>query len=118
MIDDIIALLELFEGHVPDRETNTWVNRLARDPNKWSRAHDVFGQVRRRNLVAINLKDLIRECQYCFEEVCLKSLYNETDTVARFDSDSPYWVIKNAIVLARAVGVSLDDVVKIVAPDT
>jgi hypothetical protein len=89
---------------------------LADDQEKWSRAHDLFDSVRERNLRAIESGDKVQECQYCFEEVCLQSLYNETDTVAPFDSCSPYWIIKNALVLAQAIGIPVTDVVAIVAP--
>jgi hypothetical protein len=113
---DILALLRLFSGRVTDRETNLWVIELAKERDRWQSAHDVFDRVRRRNLEAINRKDHVRECQYCFEEVCLKSLYNETYPRAPFDSDSPHWITKNAIALARAVGVPVQDVLAIVAP--
>jgi hypothetical protein len=113
---DILALLGLFRGHVPDTDTNGWVTELAADRDKWGDAHDLFDAVRTRNLVAIAAGDRVRECQYCFEEVCLQSLFNETDTTVPFDSCSPYWVIKNALALARVVGVPTQVVVGIVAP--
>jgi hypothetical protein len=113
---DILALLRLFHSRVPDPESNTQVTELAADARRWGRAHDLFDRVRERNLRAIRAGDGVRECQYSFEEVCLKSLYNETDTVAPFDACSPYWVIKNALALAQAIGVPVNDVVAIVAP--
>lgn len=113
---DILALLGLFRGRVPDPETHAWTAELAADRDKWEGGHDLFDLVRGRNLKAIDSGDRVRQCQYCFEEVCLQSLYNETDTLAPFDSCSPYWVIKNALVLAHAVGVPSQDVVAIVAP--
>ena len=115
---DIVALLELFRERVPDLETHAWVVGLASDRDAWERGHDLFSQVRSRNLEAIERKDWVRECQYCFEEACLKSLFNETDTLAPFDSCSPYWVIKNAMVLARALSVPLQALEAIVVPDT
>jgi hypothetical protein len=114
---DILALLQLFAGRVPDPETHAWVVELVTDRDKWESGHDLFDRVRRRNLRAIDHKDHVRECQYCFEEVCIKSLYNETATLAPFDSCSPYWVIKNAIGLARVLGVPVHDVIGVVAPD-
>lgn len=115
MHSDIVALLALFQGRVPDSETHVWVTELAKDRRKWSAGHEVFDRVRDRNLRAIRERDRIRECQYCFEEVCLKSLYNETGALDAFDSDSPYWIIKNAIALARVVGVPVEDVVRCIA---
>jgi len=113
---DILALLRLFSGRVPDPETNSSVIELAKDRRRWQNAHNVFDRVRRRNLKAIDCKDHVGECQYCFEEVCLKSLYNETCPQDPFDADSPHWIIKNAIALARAIGIPVQDVLAIVAP--
>src|SRR5262249_13848114 len=113
----ILALLRLFAGRVPDSETHAWVIELATDRERWERGHNVFDRVRLRNLEAIKLRDRVRECEYCFEEVCLKSLYNETYPCAPFDPDSPYWVIKNALGLARVLGMPVRDVVGIVAPE-
>jgi hypothetical protein len=93
------------------------VSELAQDQGRWGQAHDVFNQIRRLNLRAIDAKDHARACQYSFEEVCLKSIYNETNTVAPFDPDSPHWIIKNAISLARVLGIAETDAIKIVAPD-
>ncbi len=117
MAEDIAALLRLFEGHVPDRETHSWVVDLAVNPSKWSDAHRVFDRVRHRTLAAIKARDRLRESQYMFEEICLKSLYNETSVEAPFDSDSPHFIIKCAIELARQVGVPVREVIAAVAPD-
>jgi hypothetical protein len=116
MQDDILALLALIKGQVPDPETHAWVVELARDRTKWSKGHEVFDRIRQRNLQAIKARDHVRECQYCFEEVCLKSLYNETAALDAFDSDSPHWIIKNALALARVIGVGDEEVVAVVAP--
>jgi hypothetical protein len=115
---DILALLQLFRDHVPDTETNAWVIEVAGGYANWPKGHDLVHRIRKRNLKAIDSRDYVRECQYCFEEVCLQSLYNETHPRAPFDSCSPYWVIKNAIVLARVVGVPVQEVLAIVAPET
>jgi hypothetical protein len=113
---DILALLGLFRDRVPDSESLALVVALAADRDAWDNAHDLFSLVRARNLQAIKSGDLVRECQYCFEEICLKSLYNKTDTTAPFDSSSPYCVIKNALFLAQALGMPVQEVVAIVAP--
>jgi hypothetical protein len=117
MLEDILELLRLFEGRVPDYETHAWVVKVASDEDRWSEAHDVFDRVRDRNLDANAKRDYARECQYCFEEVCLKSIWNLTDTGAPFDPDSPHWITKNAIDLARAIGMSDTDVIHAIAPD-
>ena len=89
---------------------------IASDGERWPEAHDVFERIRARTLKAINKKDYVRECQYLFEEICLKSLFNETATDAPFDSDSPHWIIKNALCLARSLGIPEKEVIDIVAP--
>jgi hypothetical protein len=114
---DILAMLHLFRGRVPDPETHAWIVELATNPDTWRSGHDVFDRVRDRNLQAIDARDQVRQSQYSFEEVCLQSLYNETCPADPFDSCSPYWVIKNALVLARAVGVPVLHVIAVVAPD-
>ncbi len=111
---DIMALLRLFDGHVPDPQTHAWVTAVVADRGQWKQAHRVFDGVRARNLQAIAARDRPRECQYCFEEVCLQSVYNETGPPDPFDACSPYWVLKNALTLARAVGLSAEDVAAVV----
>jgi hypothetical protein len=118
MQEDILALLQLFRDRVPDPETHAWVVELVNDNNQWKYGHKVFDRVRGRNLKAIQDRHHSKQCQYCFEEVCLESFYNETYPHDPFDSCSPYWVIKNALLFARAIDVDVQDVVAIVAPDT
>ncbi len=114
MVNDIIALLRLFESHAVDRETHGWVIALATDRSRWSEAYRVFDHIRERTLVAIAAKDVVRESQYMFEEICLKSLYNETAAQDPFDADSPYWIIKCAIGRARQIGMPVDDIIAVV----
>lgn len=118
MAEDIVALLRLFEAHASDRETHDWVVDLAANPGKWPDAHRVFDRVRDRTLRAIAAKDRMREGQYMFEEICLKSLYNETSANDPFDSDSPHWIIVCAIGRARQVGVPVQRVLDTVAPES
>jgi hypothetical protein len=117
MAEDIVALLRLFEAHASDRQTHAWVAALAAEPSKWSDAHRVFVRVRDRTLKAIASGDHLREGQYMFEEICLKSLYNETAAIDPFDSDSPHWIIKCAIGRARQLGLPIQELIAIVAPD-
>jgi hypothetical protein len=117
MVEDIVALLKLFEAHASDRETHAWVAALAADRRRWPDAHRVFDRVRDRTLKAISAKDRLREGQYMFEEICLKSLYNETTATDPFDSDSPHWIIKCAIGRARQLGIPVEQVIAVVAPD-
>ncbi len=115
MVRDILAFLLLFHGRLPDPESHEWLSRLATDKSRWPQAHDVFDRVRKRRIEAEKKKERTRECQYYFEEMCLKALYNLTDTGAPFDEDSPYWIAKSAFTLARAVGVPDAQIVAILA---
>lgn len=116
LVADILALLDLFKGRVADPETHTWVRALAAHENRWSEAQDLFHRVRRRTLEAIEKKDPVRESQYGFEEICLKTFYNETATDRPFDSEVPYWITKHALDFARMVGIPDQAVIDIVAP--
>ena len=116
MQQDIVALLQLFAGRVPDPVSHARVLELAQNRQQWQHAHDLFDQLRDGTLRSIAAKDHARECQYYFEEVCLQSLYNETGPSDPFDPDSPYWILKNAIALAWATGVSLNAVAAAVLP--
>ena len=113
MAEDIVALLRLFEPRASDPETAARVIALAADPKLWPDAHRLFDEVRRRWL---GTSDRLRQGQYMFEEICLKSLYNETAALDPFDSDSPHWIIKCAIGRARQVGVPVQRVLDIIAP--
>ena len=53
--------------------------------------------------------------QYCFEEICTKTLFNLSYSSAPFDPDSPYWLVPNAFTFARALGIADSRVLEIVA---
>jgi len=116
-VADIQELLNLFKDVVPDKESNRMVNKFACDKAKWYDAHGLFNTIRDRNLRAIKENNKVKECQYCFEEVCAQTLYNIIRPTAPFDPDSPYWVIKNALALAKALNIPTEEVVNIVAPN-
>jgi hypothetical protein len=117
VITEIKALLDLFEEKVPDHESNRLVWKFCDEKQKWIKAHGLHSTLRDRNLKAIKQGNKIKECQYCFEEVIAKTLFNLTMSSAPFDPDSPYWVIKNALALAQKIGVPTEEVVRIVAPN-
>ena len=56
------------------------------------------------------------EAQYIFEEVCAKTLYNLANAAAPFDADSPYWIVPNAIALARLLNIDDAEVLRVVTP--
>ena len=45
MVEDIIALLYLFEDKVPDKKSNKIVLELAENKAQWNNAHDVFSNL-------------------------------------------------------------------------
>lgn len=104
------GLLRAFAGHVPEAESNTRVLELAATPGRWSAGHAVFDEIRHRLLAAIKAKDEPREWQYSFEESCCQALYNATEPPDPFDPSSAFFVVAQALGLARAVGVPLEAV--------
>ena len=114
MIEEIQMFLDLFEEVVPDRESNRLVWSFCDQKHKWINAHSLHSTLRERNLKAIKQSSIVKECQYCFEEVIVKTLFNLTKSDAPFDADSPYWIIKNALRLAKALNVPSEKVVEIV----
>lgn len=117
IIEEMKELLDLFEEFVPDKESNRLVWRFCDEKHKWINAHGLHSTLRDRNLKAIKQRNKAKECQYCFEEVIAKTLFNLTRSSAPFDPDLPYWVLKNALVLAKEVGVPVESVVDVVAPN-
>jgi hypothetical protein len=123
----ILALLRLFREHAHDSQTNAWVIELVADQDKWPRAHDLFDLIRNRLLEASGdagrpavqpgQGDRARVLQYAFEELCLKTVFNETDTEYPFDACSPFWVAGSAVQLARALRMPVEAVIALIAPD-
>jgi hypothetical protein len=113
----IARLLQLFQGKVPDAESNSRVLELAVTPARWSAAHALYDVVRSRYLATTKTSDGIRSAQYEFEESCLEALYNESTPSEPFDSVSPYWVVPRAVGLARAIGMPVEDVLTAMIPD-
>ncbi|HEX9391164.1 MAG TPA: hypothetical protein VF928_07615 [Usitatibacteraceae bacterium] len=113
--NDIDGFIRLFVPHCHDSETLDQLHRMLGNRGTWAKAHDLFNQIRNKTLKAERAKDHILICQYMFEEICAKTLYNLSGKSAPFDADSPYWIIPNAISFARAVGVADTEVIKVVA---
>ena len=110
----IVAMRELaglFGPHCSDRTTLDALTLMMDDRTSWPGAHRLFQEIRRKNLIAERTRDGLLNAQYCFEEVCAKSLYNMSREPSPFDPDAPYWIIPNAISLARRLGI--DDAVVI-----
>jgi hypothetical protein len=113
MGDTIARLLELFRDRVPDTESFARVFELATTSERWSAAHAVFDEIRHRLLAA---RDQPYGCQYAFEELCCKSMYNAASPDDPFDPSSPFFVAGAAFELAQRVGVSIDTVVSALTP--
>jgi len=111
---DIQNLLDFFEEHVPDKESNRLVAKFAHEKARWYKAKGLFTTIRDRNLRAIKEQNSLKEAQYCFEEVCAKTLFNVTKPSAPFDPDSPYWVLKNALKLAQLLNLPAEKISEIV----
>jgi len=128
MQKQILALLDLFRDGAPDQETHKLVADLVADESRWLDAHDLFDLIRRKLLTATKDKgratmptdpvELARVYQYSFEELCLKAVFNETSTQIPFDTDSPFWVAGSAIKFARKLGVPIERVLAIIAPES
>lgn len=112
---DISRLLELFSPRCTERETLDWLRGAVSDRARWVKAHGVFGHIRNKTLKAERSGNASLEAQYLFEEICAKTLYNLSGASAPIDSDSPYWVVPNAISLARHIGVSEEEVLACVS---
>jgi len=114
IIEEIQMLLDLFEPHVPDKESNRLVWKFCEEKHRWVKAHGLHSTIRDRTVKAINNSNQIREAQYCFEEAIAKTLFNLTRSEAPFDPDSPYWIIKNALKLAKLLNLPTEKVSEIV----
>ena len=115
MLTHMKQLIELFAARCPDRSTLDELHRMIDDQQSWRKAHDLFDRIRNKTLDAERRKDARADCQYLFEEACAKTLYNLTDTDAPFDEDSSYWIVPNALSLARRMSIDESEITKIVA---
>ena len=116
VVDDMRRLVSLFAPLCTERRTMDELARMLTNHEQWTKAHDLFDRIRRKTLVADSDGNRALAAQYCFEEICAKSLYNLSDTDAPFDVDSPYWIIPNAFDLARALKIDDSRILEIVAP--
>ena len=110
LVSKIESLLALFREHCTDLETISELQILVAAPARWPEAHKLFQRIRLKNLAASKARDLPLEAQYCFEEICAKSLYNLSQSPAPFDSDSPDWLVPNAMSLAKCLQINQAEV--------
>lgn len=106
ILNGIGRLIELFEPHCDDHSTLAVIKEMLEDRYRRPEAKALFEEIRSKTLKVEKTENRQALCQYLFEEVCAKTFYNFTHPNAPFDSDTPYWIIPNAIHFARQVGIS------------
>jgi hypothetical protein len=112
----LVGLLNVFAARVPDAESHSHVAELAAKPSRWSAAHATFDEIRARSLEANGPADAIRRAQYAFEESCCQAMYNAADPPDPFDPGSAFFVVPQALGLARLLALPLDAVADVFAP--
>jgi len=115
MLEAMTKLIELFAPRLRDRSTLDELRQMIGAYTTWPKAHDLFQRIRKKTLAAEERGDGVADCQYLFEEICSKSLYNLSGESAPFDADSPYWIVPNALALARRLKIDESEIIKIVA---
>jgi hypothetical protein len=101
----IIEMVTFFIPHCRDVSTLNELMTMAKDRSQWRKGHDLFDRIRTRTLRADKANDRLLQYQFSFEEICAKTLYNLSGYPARFDDDSPFWVIPIAVAFAHSLGV-------------
>jgi len=114
IIRGIRELCEFFASRCEDRANLDELAQVASDRSKWHKGRHLF-DVARNNGLKKSKGSAKLEAQYLFEEICGKTLYNLSGQSAPFDADSPYWVVPNALKLARQLGVEESAISRIVA---
>ena len=115
MLNVMKKLIEFFATRAHDRSTLNELRQMIDDRKTWHQAHDLFRRIRQKTLAAEQRKDQLADCQYLFEEVCAQTLYNLSGQPAPFDADSPYWIVPNALSLARRMNIDESEITRIVA---
>jgi len=114
IIEEIQLLLDLFEHHVPDHSSNREVWQYCQDKNKWLNANTLFSNIRNKTLISENVSE-VAQAQYLFEECIAKTLFNFAHSDTPYDLDAPYWIIKNALTLAKLIDIPVDNIIEIIA---
>jgi hypothetical protein len=108
----IYEMVQFFLPYCAEQSTMIELRDMAIVPERWREAHKLFRRIRDKTLRADAAHDRRLEFQYCFEEICAKTLYNMADHSAGFsreylppfDSDAPLWVMRNARGFAGFLG--------------
>ncbi len=113
IIGGIQELCELFASRCKDRATLDALKQVASERSRWHEGRALFHIARDKFLKQAG-HDATLQAQFRFEEICGKTLYNLTGRPAPFDADSPYWVVPNALKLARELGISDSEIARVV----
>ena len=100
----IYSLADLFLEHCSDKSTLEEIYRVADNPRLWPNGHELFQRIRRKTLSADQSRNHPARWQYLFEESCAKTLYNLSGGSAPFDADVSEYVVENARLLAKHLG--------------
>jgi hypothetical protein len=104
--------IEFFLPLCSDKSTMTELREMASDPERWCFGHALFSRIRGKTLrVEESGSDLIL-CQYSFEEICAKTMFNLSEHYdpeckefpPPFDDDSALWFVPIAMQYAYALG--------------
>ena len=112
MAPQIAALIELFLPYCKETETLEVIAKFARNRADWNKCHDLFSHIRNKTLKAVKSGNVLLEQQYVSEESCAKSIYNQSKPQAPFDPESPFWVVPNALALAKLLDIDIEQVTK------
>jgi hypothetical protein len=115
MLHEMVQLLQLIGLAASDRTTLDEIVVMVSDSASWINAHALFDRIRDKTLKAERSGNHRLEAQYLFEEVCAKTLYNLADVIDPFDEETPYWIVPNALVAAKRMGIDPSRVVAIVS---
>jgi hypothetical protein len=113
-IDQMIRMVELFSGRCSGVTTLNELKNIVGNRDKWPEAKDLFHRIRDKTLAAGRAKNRELMIQYYFEEICAKSLYNFSGQPAPFDADAAYWIIRDALSLARALHIGTEVILDII----
>ena len=84
LASSIETLVAQFLPLCADGTTLSELQAMVNSPSQWHEAHALFTRIRLKNLAAARSGNQVLEAQYCFEEVCAKTLYNLSESPAPF----------------------------------
>ncbi len=110
----MVSLLELFRDRCEETDILDDLLSVAAGPHgTWIKGRGCFERARARARTARRENDTYRMYQCDFEEVCGKTLYNLGGGSAPYDADSPFWVVPNALSVARLLGIDVNAILSL-----